>query len=200
MVGTLQGRKYYSRVFVSTLFYFVALAFVVITCHSFILFIYLKLYQEYFLSSWYNFNFVFCFVHVDWVKCFSSVIGLLFILFINFIHLIIYFSYISFFGKKLKDFIIILLILLLLSLLLVVFLLLLFVINMHNIIYYYSFYALRWFIAFDSIQSSTHRVTRKVPSNVGILKQRKTTTLTWKAEKLFLSESTCLIIGKMSLS
>ena len=195
MVGTLQGRKYYSRVFVSTLFYFVALAFVVIRCHSFLLFIYLKLYQEYFLSFWYNFNFDFCFVHVDWVKCFSSVLGLLFILFINFINLIVYFSYISFVGKKLKDFIIILLILLLLSLLL-----LLFVINMHNIIYYCSFFALRWFIAFDSIQSSTRRVTRKDPSNVGILKQRKTTTVTWKAEKLFLSESTCLIIGKMSLS
>ena len=59
MVGTLQGRKYYSRVFVSTLFYFVVLAFVVIRCHSFLLFIYLKLYQEYFLSSLYNFKLFF---------------------------------------------------------------------------------------------------------------------------------------------
>ena len=32
-----------------------------------------------------------------------------------------------------------------------------------------------------------HRATRKVPSSVGILKQKRTTTVTWKAEKHFQS-------------
>ena len=122
------------------------------------------------------------------MKCFSSVIGLLFI----YLSLVFIFLSYNFLEKSSKIYIIIILLLLLLLLLFVIICIILF--------YYYSFYALRRFIAFDSIQSSTCRVTRKVPSNVGILKQRKTTTVTWKAEKLFLSESTCLINGKMSLS